>query len=74
MTAEVAGLTLNCSATNFTTAVKGAPSGTDKVRNGKSLWPAFVILNVTFYYSYGFGCCASAYVYESTIFIQIAKL
>ena len=60
ITAVVAGLTLNSSATNFTTAVKGASSGTESlvsklrvsdlayVRNGNLGSEALVILKVTF--------------------------
>ena len=48
MMAEVAGFTLNSSATNLTTAVKGAFSGTDSVLKGSFGSDAFVILKVTF--------------------------
>jgi hypothetical protein len=58
MIAVVAGLTLNCSAMNFTHAVKGASSGTEIVRNGRLGSDALVILKVTFWDSF-FCCCCS---------------
>eukprot|EP01017_Pseudomicrothorax_dubius_P049125 TRINITY_DN908_c0_g1_i2.p1 TRINITY_DN908_c0_g1~~TRINITY_DN908_c0_g1_i2.p1 ORF type:complete len:128 (-),score=2.54 TRINITY_DN908_c0_g1_i2:45-428(-) len=47
MTALVAGLTLNSSATNLTQEAKGASSGTEIVRNGRLGSDARIILKVT---------------------------